>query len=798
MSNFLIKKVAVLGAGVMGAQIAAHCINAKVPVILFDLPSPNGNKNEIIDRAIENLKKLNPAPLSIQDDAICIEAANYEEDLARLKECDLIIEAIAERIDYKHALYQKIAPFISENNILASNTSGLSITQLSSGLPDALKNRFCGVHFFNPPRYMHLVELIPAPNTHPIVLDQLEDFLTQTLGKGVIRAKDTPNFVANRIGVFSMLSTFIEAARFDLPIDVVDDLTGSKLGRAKSGTFRTADIVGLDTLNHVIKTMLDNLPNDPFKSIYTIPKVLEELVKQGALGQKSGAGFYKKQGREILMLDFNSKEYVASGAKMDPFIGRVLEEKNLLKQIEVLRNASNKEAQFLWAIYRNLFHYIAIHLESIAHSARDIDFAMRWGFGWTKGPFELWQQIGWLQIAKWVKEDIEQGKALCNTPLPDWVFDNALVNHQIHTEQGSYSAQDKKYIPLSNLPVYQRQLFRARVTGDNQNNPNTAGTTVFENESIRLWHQDDEILIASIKTKMHVLNSAVVSGLSHAIDVAEASFKGLVIWQTNAHEGGAFSAGADLKAMLPLFMSGGIPKIEDMVAAMQNTHQKIKYAQIPVVAAVSGLALGGGCELLMHCAKRVVHLESYIGLVEVGVGLIPAAGGLKEGASRAARAAKEEDIFPFLKNNFMHAALAEVSKSAGHAQQMGYILPSDTLVLNAHELLYIAKNEARNLYEAGYRPPLQKQIRVVGKYGIANILMQLVNLRDGGFISAYDYHLGATIAKVICGGEIEPNSQVSEQWLLDLERKAFMELLVHPKTQERVMGMMQNGKPVRN
>ncbi len=797
MTNFIVKKVAVLGAGVMGAQIAAHCINAKVPVILFDLPAKEGAKNGIALRAIDNLKKLSPAPLGNKDDAAYMEVANYEDNLDLLSGCDLIIEAIAERMDWKHDLYKKVAPHIAPNAIFASNTSGLSITALSEGFDAELKTRFCGVHFFNPPRYMHLVELIPTTATRPEILDQLEGFLTTTLGKGVVRAKDTPNFIANRVGIFGMLATMHEAEKFGLSCDVVDDLTGAKLGRAKSATFRTADVVGLDTMGHVIKTMQDNLSVDPFFSIYKTPAILNRLIAAGALGQKTGAGFYKKVGKDILRLDFATGEYVPGGGAAADIVARILKEKDPVKRMKALRESTNPHAQFLWAIFRDVFHYVAIHLESIADNARDIDFAMRWGFGWSVGPFETWQAAGWQEVANWVKEDIDAGKALCNAALPTWVFEGP-ASGGVHSPQGSYSAISQGFSARSTLPVYDRQAFRAGIIGAGSADGKTAGTTVFEDESIRLWHQGDEVLILSSKTKMHVIGPGVVDGLNRAIAEAEKNYKGLVIWQTDAADGGAFSAGADLQSMLPLFMSGGIKKIEPEIIRLQQAHQSMKYANVPVVVAVAGLALGGGCEMLMHAAKRVASVESYIGLVEVGVGLIPSGGGLKEIAARAAAAAKGNDLLQFLKTPFTNAATAHVSKSAHEARQMGYLTDSDVIVFNPYELLHVAKVEARAMFDAGYRSPFKPLIPVAGRYGMGTIMAQLVNMRDGGFISAHDFKLGAMIAEIVSGGEVEQGSLVNEQWLLDLERKAFMELLNHPKTQERIMGMMQNGKPVRN
>ncbi|MGP1679503.1 MAG: 3-hydroxyacyl-CoA dehydrogenase/enoyl-CoA hydratase family protein [Burkholderiales bacterium] len=795
MSNFIVRKVAVLGAGVMGAQIAAHCVNARVPVVLFDLPAREGPKDGIVLRAIENLKKLSPAPFGNKDDAACIEVGNYDEHLELLKGCDLIIEAIAERMDWKHDLYKKIAPFIAPNAIFASNTSGLSITALSEGFDAQLKARFCGVHFFNPPRYMHLVELIQTAATAPAILDQLEGFLTTTLGKGVVRAKDTPNFIANRVGIFGMLATMHEAEKFGLSCDVVDDLTGAKLGRAKSGTFRTADIVGLDTMGHVIKTMQDTLADDPFFAVYRTPEVLTKLVQAGALGQKSGAGFYKKVGKEIQRLDFATGEYVAGGGKADDLVARILKEKDPAKRMKTLRESKNPQAQFLWAIFRDVFHYIAVHLESIADNARDVDFAMRWGFGQSIGPFETWQTAGWQQIAGWIKEDIDGGKAICRVPLPTWVSDG---RNGVHAPDGSWSPARKTNVPRSSLPVYQRQVFRAPVLGDAVADGDTAGTTVFEDDSVRIWHQGDEVLILSTRTKLHVISPEVGAGLAKAIAEAEKNYKGLVIWHADAAAGGAFSAGADLKSQMPLFMSGGAKALEPEVARLQQAHLAVKYAAVPVVAAVSGLALGGGCEMLLHAAKRVASLESYIGLVEVGVGLIPAGGGLKEAALRAAADAKGNDLLQFLKNYFMNAATANVSRSALEAKKMGYLGADDVIVFNPYELLHVAKIEARALYDAGYRPPLKAKLPVAGRYGMATIMAQLVNMRDGGFISAHDYKLGAMIAEIVCGGEVEKGSLVGEQWLLDLERKAFIELLDHPKTQERIMGMMQTGKPVRN
>ncbi|MGH6624385.1 MAG: 3-hydroxyacyl-CoA dehydrogenase/enoyl-CoA hydratase family protein, partial [Burkholderiaceae bacterium] len=784
MNNFVVRKVAVLGAGVMGAQIAAQCVNARVPVVLFDLPSKEGPKNGIVLRAIDNLKKLSPAPLANKDDAQYIQAANYEEHLALLKDCDLVIEAIAERMDWKHDLYRKVASFIAPHAIFASNTSGLPIEKLAEAMEGELKSRFCGVHFFNPPRYMHLVELIATPATKPHILDDLETFLTSTLGKGVVRAKDTPNFIANRVGIFGMLATIKEAEKYGIAYDVVDDLTGSKLGRAKSATFRTADVVGLDTMAHVIKTMQDTLPAsiDPFAAHFATPAVLKALVDKGALGQKAGAGFYRKEGKAIKVLSPAKGEYVESTGKADDLVARILKKKDPAERLKLLRETDHPQAKFLWAIFRDSFHYIAVHLESIAETARDVDFALRWGFGWSVGPFETWQAAGWKQVADWVQADIDAGEALSKAPLPKWVFDGPVATAGgVHTPQGSWSAARKKFIPRSTLPVYAKQIFRASILGEGAPTAATAGITVFEDESVRLWTLGSglgaEVLIMSIKTKVHAIGPGVVAGLLKAVDLAEAQYRGLVIWSPDD----PFSVGADLQAMLPVFMSGGVKAIGVEEKKMQDAYLRLKYAQVPSVAAVSGMALGGGCELILHCSKAVASLESYIGLVEVGVGLVPGAGGLKEGALRGAQAAQAagmSDVFPFVKNWFLNVAMANVSKSALEAKQMGYLRPTDTIVFNSYELLWTAIGEAFAMQATGYRAPLrQPSFPAAGRAGTANIKSQLVNMRDGGFISQHDFFISSLIADAMCGGDIEAGAAVNEQWLLDLERKAFMQLV---------------------
>jgi 3-hydroxyacyl-CoA dehydrogenase len=796
-SSPAIRKAAVLGAGVMGAQIAAHFVNVGVPVVLFDLPAGSGDPNAIAAKGVAALAKLDPAPLAAKELAANIDVANYGSDLPRLADCDLVVEAIAERIDWKRDLYAKVAPHLGSHAILATNTSGLSLAALSEALPPALRARFCGVHFFNPPRYMHLVELVPAPAAAPALLDALETFLTTTLGKGVVRAKDTPNFIANRIGVFSILATMLHAERFGLSFDVVDTLTGPAIGRPKSASFRTVDVVGLDTTAHVIGTMRDGLPDDPWHRHFAVPPALAALVAKGALGQKSGAGFYRKQGREIQVLDPGRGEYRLAAGEMAPEVAAILAA-DPKERLTKLRASSHPQARFLWSIFRDVFHYAAYHLASIADNARDVDLALRWGFGWQAGPFETWQASGWTATAEAIAEDIAAGRALADVPLPGWV-DGAAVREAggVHAAHGAFAPADDAFRPRASLPVYRRQAFPDPLPNERRDR----GATVFETDALRLWHLGDDIAIASFKTKGHTISDAVLEGLLRACDEAERAFAALVLWQPRE----PFSFGADLQAIAPAIKAGHWASIESNVAKFQQTALRLRYALVPTVAAVRGMALGGSCEFIMHCDRAVAALESYPGLVEAGVGILPAGGGSKELALRAADEARrgavgsQLDMFPFLRAYFQTVATASVAKSALEAKSLGYLRPADVVVAHQHEILHVAKSQARALAEAGYRPPLAPRgIPVAGRTGIATLQMMLVNMREGGFVSAHDYEVGLAIARVMCGGDVDSGSLVDERWLLALEREEFMRLLATEKTQARIAHTLATGKPLRN
>ncbi|AWP74574.1 3-hydroxyacyl-CoA dehydrogenase/enoyl-CoA hydratase family protein [Bordetella bronchiseptica] len=796
MSKFVVKQAAVLGAGVMGAQIAAHLANAGVPVMLYDLTAPQGERNAVVHKALAGLRKLEPAPLARPDRLALITPANYDDDLERLGGCDLVIEAIAERLDWKTDLYHRIAAHVAPHAIVASNTSGLSIETLAGALPEALRPRFCGIHFFNPPRYMRLVEIIATRHTRPEVVDQLEGWLTSRLGKGVIRALDTPNFVANRIGVFSILAAMHHTQRLGLGFDEVDALTGPKIGRPKSATYRTADVVGLDTLAHVVATMRDNLPDDPWHAYFELPAWLQALIDQGALGQKSGAGVYRKAGKEIQVLDPASGQYRPSAGALADETAAILKERDPARRLAQLRASTHPQAQFVWSLLRDIFHYSACQLAGVADNARDLDLAMRWGFGWAQGPFETWQAAGWQDTARAIAEDIAAGRAMSAAPLPDWALDSGRTG--VHTPQGSYSARDGQLRPRSALPVYRRQLFPEKLVGES---PAPRGETVWEAPGVRLWHlpeQDGGIAILSVTSKMHTIGEEVLDGIQQAIARAEREFDALVMW----HDA-PFAVGANLEQVYQACAAGEFERLEATVEQFQRTSLALARAQIPTVVAVQGMALGGGCEFIMHASHRVLALESYIGLVEAGVGLIPAGGGSKALAVRAARlaaaTATPAEVFPYLQPVFQNIATAQVAKSALQAMDMGYAHDGDMVVFHPDELLWVALRQARAAADSGHAPaPAPRDIPVAGRTGIANFEMVLVNMREGGMISAHDYRVARSAAVALCGGEVEAGTRVDEQWLLAVERREFMALLRTPETQARIRHTLDTGKPLRN
>lgn len=782
-----IKKIAILGAGVMGAQIAAHCINAGIETLLFDLEATEGKPSARVDQAIASLAKLKPTPLGVPQMALQLQSCNYAQDLASLTECDLIIEAIAERLDWKEALYVRIVPYLSPTAILVSNTSGLSINALASVLPEPLQTRFCGVHFFNPPRYMHLAELIPTQATPLQLLDQLETWLTRFLGKGVVRAKDTPNFIANRIGVFSLLATCHHAHAFQLGLDEVDALTGTLLGRPKSATFRTMDVVGLDTLAHVVQTFQDHLSSDPWHPAFVLPDWLSSLIKKGHLGQKSGIGVYRKQGRVIEVYDVTLGEYRIANKTVNPRVLAILKHKDPKERMHQLMASDDPQARFLVACFRDLFHYCAVHLQDIAHTVCDVDLAMRWGFGWDQGPFETWQAFGVSEMRAFIDDARRDHLTMSSAALPAWLYSL----NEFYSDKGAYSPELASAITRHTLPVYRRQLFPDRVMGGLF----PSFPILFENEGVCLELIDDGIAAVHFKSKANTIGHSVIDGLSESLMIAQQRCHGLIIHQKDATN---FSSGADLQSVLALIKAGNMASLEQMLHEFQQLMMRIKYSSLAVVAALRGRALGGGCELMMQCDGVMAAFESYPGLVEVGVGLIPAGGGCKELAMRAARQTHSNNLMTLIQPYFEQMAMATVASSAPDALRLGYLQSRDAWVMHPNEVLYAAVAKLNAMEAANYLPPLPSQFSVAGREGHACLQVGLVNWLEGGFISPYDYFLANQLAFVLCGGDVNQGTQVDEAWMLRLEREAFLTLAAHPLTQARISHLLETGKPLRN
>ena len=784
---FFIKKIAVLGAGVMGAQIAAHCVNSGFETLLFDLPAKEGKANSLVEHAIVNLTKLKPTPLATIGTAMLLTACNYADNLPDLAECDLIIEAIAERLDWKEDLYRRISPHLNKNAILVSNTSGLSINALVDVLPEQHRHHFCGVHFFNPPRYMHLAELIPATTTSPELLDHLESWLTRYMGKGVVRAKDTPDFIANRIGVFSLLATLHHTKAFNLGLDEVDALTGALVGRPKSATFRTMDVVGLDTLQHVVNTMQEHLKSDPWYPVFELPEWLINLVKEGHLGQKSGQGIYRKKGRTIEVYDVALGHYREAKGEVCAEVKAILKSADSRDRMQQLIACDHPQAQFLAACFRDLFHYCAFHLEDIADSVRDVDLAIRWGFGWAQGPFETWQAAGVEEMRQFITRSISDGTTLCQKKLPAW---SESVS-EFYNKTGAFSPVAAEFTGRSQLPVYQRQFFPDAVISETRH----ATTTLFENDGVCLWHLKDDVAVIHFKSKANAIGQSVIDGFNQALDIAQQKCQGLIVYQQDENN---FSAGANLREVASLIQADQLNVIDSMIDDVQKLVMRIKYSSIPTVAALRGRALGGGCELMMHCSSVMAAFESYPGLVELGVGLIPAGGGCKEMAMRAASKAQGADLMTFIRPYFEQIAMATVSSSAPDALQRGYLQAKDSWVMHKNEVLYAALAKIQSMQSANYLPSLSTRFAVAGREGHAQLQVGLINWLEGGFISEYDYVLANHLAKVLCGGDVNKGELVDEAWMLRLEKDAFMTLAANPLSQARIRHLLETGKPLRN
>ena len=802
-------KIAVLGSGTMGGQIAAHFANLGFEVVMFD------TSHEALSKSLNMMKKLKPTPLASQSVIGLIKTSTYDT-MDVLSKCDFIIESVVENLDIKKQLFSNIAPYVNDDAVLVTNTSGLSIQKIAEHSPESLRSRIFGVHFFNPPRYLPLVELIRTSFSDEKLLHKAEGFITSALGKEVVYAKDSPAFIANRIGVFSFLAVLKHAENFSLSADTVDALTGKRVGRPASATFRTLDVVGLDVMSNVVKNIYENAKDDPWVELFKLPDWIDNLIAEGSLGSKTKKGIYEKIGKDIYVYDPASDQYRLSDKTISSEVKKILKENgNIENSLLTLSKSDDPQAQFLWSVHRDVFHYACYQLEHVAETVRCVDLALKSGFAWQRGIFEQVQLTGWSEVRDSLNVDINNGAALSSESLPSWVLDKSFV----YSDEGAYDPNKNQYTPRSSHPVYDRQLLKPLLKGEKQHQQEI----LLDGESTKLVNIGDGVASISFKTKMNVLSSSVLTELPKCLDFLEDNgFSALIFKQEQEH----FCAGANLYEIISAIKLGLLEKdpgvtskakkkafelmhpelpklgklysIKKIVAMLQELFMRLKHGKILTIAAVDGLALGGGCELLLHCNKVVASMNSYIGLVEVGIGALPAGCGSKEMTLRAYTNKETDDIFPLLSKYFEQIAMAKVSASALEAKEMGYLKADDVIIANPNELLYVAKQQALALLDSGFKSPLDSTFKVVGKAGYANIMAQVANLHEGHFISEHDNYIVTHLAKVMTGSKVEENTTVNSQMILDLERKYFIKLLSTKKTQDRIEYMLRNSKPLRN
>ncbi|MBE9179575.1 enoyl-CoA hydratase/isomerase family protein [Oculatella sp. LEGE 06141] len=776
------RTAAVLGAGVMGTQIAAHLANAGLTVHLLDLPARSGNKNGLVEASFKKALKMSPPIFFTEKIARRVILGNFDEHFDRLAHVDWVIEAIVENLEIKQQLMQQLAEVIREDAIVSTNTSGLPIHAIAQGQPDSFRKRFLGTHFFNPPRYLKLLELIPTPDTDPGVVERMRWFGAIHLGKGVVIAKDTPNFIGNRIGMYATMLGLRAWTEQGYTIEEIDTLTGTLAGRPKSATFRTADLVGLDTLMYVAKNLYPAIPEDDGREMFRVPDVLGKLVATGTLGAKTGQGFYKKQKGQILSLNPETLDYEPAKPMNLGDIEAIGKFPDLRDRLHALYHDSGRAGAFFRQTTLDLLNYSARRLPEIADSPADIDRAMRWGFGWDLGPFELWDALGFGRV-------LDDMKA-AGVAVPVWI-EAMQQNGATHF----YLSDRHVYQPnrgYASVAVSDQEINLAELKADPHR-------TLWQNSEAALLDLGDGVVLYEFRSKGNTLSLNVVDGLVEVLDMLDTQdFKGLVIGNGSAH----FSGGANLAEMGAMAQSGNFEGLADLIVTFQSLLQRIRYASKPIVAAIQGRALGGGCELVMACPQVVAAAETYIGLVEVGVGLIPGAGGIMRMVARVAERAANEtpsQVQPLLQSAFETIAMAKVSSSAHEAQTIGFLPCTTRILMNGDRRLAVAKAEVLHLDRVGYTPPPeQTAIMVLGRPARA-VLENVANVfQQGGFASEYDRYLAGKLAYVMTGGELTAPALVHEDYLLQLERETFLPLLSQPKTQERIIHMLKTKKPLRN
>ncbi|KXG09606.1 putative 3-hydroxyacyl-CoA dehydrogenase [Anoxybacillus sp. P3H1B] len=790
-----IKRAAVLGSGVMGSGIAAHLANVGIPTLLLDIVPRERTKeeeargltfehtavrNRLANQALQKLLKQKPAPLMAKEKLALIETGNFEDDLHRLAEADWIIEVVVENLDIKKQLFAKIDAVRREGSIVSSNTSGISVEAMSEGRSEDFKKHFLGTHFFNPPRYLKLLEIIPTKATDPEVVAFMKEFGEEVLGKGVVIAKDTPNFIANRIGTYGLLVTVREMIKGGYSVGEVDSVTGPLIGRPKSATFRTLDVVGLDTFIHVANNVFEKVDGEE-KEVFRTPDFMKAMLEKGWLGSKAGQGFFLKKGKDILELNYETLEYEPSKKLKTPAVEMSKQAKGLSNKLKALVYSDDRAGELLWNILSPVLLYSAQLLGEIADDIVAIDRAMKWGFGWEFGPFETWDAIG---VEASVRKMQEEGKN-----VPDWVAQMLAAGHTsfYKRENGKVLVYDKgEYKPVSENP---KVIHLKRLKEENR--------VIKKNSGASLIDLGDDVALLEFHSPNNAIGLDIVQMINDSLEEVDRNYKGLVI----GNQGKNFCVGANLALILMEAQDDNYFEIELVVRQFQQAMMNIKYSPKPVVAAPFAMTLGGGTEICLPAARIQAAGETYMGLVEVGVGLIPGGGGNKELYIKYLNSLPngvDFDLQKVANKVFETIATAKVSTSALEARELNFLNRQDGITMNGDHLLYDAKQAVISLYDSGYQPPVRKKIPVVGESGYAALLLVAQSMHLSGYATEHDVKIAKKLAYVIAGGKVPYGTEVDEQYLLDLEREAFLSLVGERKSQERMQHMLVKGKPLRN
>lgn len=799
-----IKKAAVLGAGIMGSRIAAHLANASIPVYLLDIVpgelSTGENqiekmmqdpavRNRIAAKGLEDTKKSKPDAFFLQKNSELITIGNFIDNISMLNEADWIIEAVVERLDIKRKILQLADENRKPGSFVSTNTSGIPVSILSEGRSEDFKKHFCGTHFFNPPRYMKLLEIIPGPDTLPETADYLSDFCEFTLGKRTVRCKDTPNFIANRIGVFAMLNAINTMTEMDMTIEEADLITGPLTGKPKSATFRTGDMVGIDTLVHVANNLYDAVPFDEQRETFRIPPLITAMVRNNWLGDKTGQGFYKriksKGGEsEILTLDYKTMEYRPKQKPDLKDVSRLKQTENLNERLTLLAASDDRAGKYFWKTLSAVLLYAAQRLPEIADDIVSVDNAMKWGFNWELGPFEMWDVLG---IKNTVSRLRDEGRE-----IPE-LIENLLASGAgsfYRKENGVRSFFDWHICRYREEPRKEELIILPALKDQNR--------IILRNSGASLIDIGDGVACLEFHSKMNAIGDDILQMIRNSVNEVSKNFAGMVI----ANQGSNFSVGANLMLILMLAQDDNWDELDLAVRAFQSTNMALKYSEKPVAAAPFGMALGGGCEVCLSSPAVNASAELYMGLVETGVGLIPAGGGTKEMLIRSIQYIPEQsgaDLFPFVRKAFETVAMAKVSTSAAQARELGYLRPADRFSMNGDYIIHDAKKLVLSMAAQNYKKPDSRtKIPALGESALANLKIGIHLMLEAGYISDYDAHIAGKLAAVLCGGQLSQKQNVSEQYILDLEREAFLSLLGEIKTQERIKYMLEKGKPLRN